>query len=72
MGTVLTTVPGHYDGEQIHLDAEVDLKPNTRLLITILDEGLSDEPAIHAAMKMSEASFAQVWDNDQDAVYDQL
>ena len=26
----------------------------------------------HAASKVSEASFAAVWDNDEDAVYDQL
>ena len=26
----------------------------------------------HAASKVSESSFAAVWDNDEDAVYDQL
>ena len=26
----------------------------------------------HAAMKSSEAAFAQVWDNEDDAAYDQL
>lgn len=27
---------------------------------------------VHAAAKLSEDSFRQVWDNDDDAVYDQL
>ena len=26
----------------------------------------------HAALKASEASFAQVWDNDEDASYDRM
>ena len=26
----------------------------------------------HAAAKSSEASFAQVWDNDEDAAYDRM
>ena len=26
----------------------------------------------HSATRASEASFAQVWDNDEDAVYDRL
>ena len=26
----------------------------------------------HAASKASEASFAQVWDNDEDAAYDRM
>lgn len=26
----------------------------------------------HAAAKASEASFAQVWDNDEDAAYDRM
>lgn len=72
MDTVLTTVPAHFDGQQIRLDVKVDLKPDTRLLVTILD----GEPTYHAmirdAMKLSESAFARVWDNQEDAVYDQL
>ncbi len=72
MNNVLTTVPAHYDGEQIRLDVEVDLKPNVRLLVTILDEEPPDQAAISNAMHMSQAAFARVWDNEEDAVYDQL
>ncbi|PPT08143.1 hypothetical protein CKA32_006326 [Geitlerinema sp. FC II] len=38
-----------------------------RLLETELDRELTN-----AAMKSSEASFAEVWDNEDDAIYDNL
>ncbi len=73
MPTTLVTVPAHYDGKQIQLDAEVELNPGARLLVTILnDEALDEETLVKNAMKLSEASFARVWDNDEDAIYDNL
>ena len=51
---------------------EIGLKPNTRLLVTILDEETSNETLVWSAMKASEAAFARVWDNEEDAVYDHL
>ena len=72
MNTVLTTVPAHFDGEQIRLDTEVNLRPDTRLLVTILDEEPSHQVLVWNAMKTSEAAFARVWDNEEDAIYDQL
>lgn len=50
----------------------VELKPDTRLLVTILDEEASNEALVYSAMKASEAAFARVWDNDEDAIYDLL
>jgi len=72
MNTVLTTVPAHFDGKQIRLDAEVNLKPDTRLLVTILDEEPAHQGLVWNAMKASEAAFARVWDNEEDVIYDQL
>ena len=77
MNQVLTTVPGYFDGNQIQLDVKVKLKPDTRLLVTILSEDTLDEKApnealVWSAMKASEAAFDRVWDNDGDAVYDLL
>jgi hypothetical protein len=72
MNRVLTTVPAHFDGTQIRLDVEVELKPDTRLLVTILDEEAFNEALVYSTMKASEAAFARVWDNDEDAVYDLL
>ncbi len=72
MSRVLTTVPAHFDGTQVRLDVGIELKPNTRLLVTILDEELFNEALVWSAMKASEAAFARVWDNEEDAVYDRL
>jgi len=72
MKTILMTVPAHFDGAQIQLDVGVALKPDTRLLVTILGEELSNEVLVWNAMKLSEAAFARVWDNEEDAVYDRL
>ncbi len=39
--------------------------------VDFLRARIEDERFVGAASKMSEASFAAVWDNDEDAVYDQ-
>ena len=72
MNTLLTTVPAHFDGTQIKLDVEIDLEPNTPLLVTILSERPLTEAFVLNAMKGSEVAFARVWDNEEDAVYDSL
>ena len=72
MNRVLTTIPAHFDGTQVRLDVEVELKPDTCLLVTILNEQVSNEAMVWSAMKASEAAFARVWDNDKDAAYDRL
>lgn len=70
--STLVTVPAHFDGKQIQLDVDVELEPNMRLLITILPIEPGDDAWVWSAMKQSEAAFARVWDNDEDAVYDNL
>ena len=72
MSTVLMTVPAHFDGVQVRLDVEVDLKPDTPLLVTILSEEPPRQALVWNAMQSSEAAFARVWDNEEDAVYDPL
>ncbi len=72
MNRVLTTIPAHFDGTQVQLDVAVELKPDTRLLVTILDEEISNKALVWRAMKASEAAFARVWDNEEDAIYDHL
>ena len=69
----LQTVPAHFDGKEIKLDVPISLEPNARLLVTILDPAEDDDSAlVYAAMASSEKSFTQIWDNDEDAVYDNL
>ncbi len=59
----------HYDGQTIVLDAPVTLEANARLLVTILDAGQA--ALVYEVMAASAASLARVWDNDEDAVYDE-
>ncbi len=72
MNQLMTTIPAHFDGEQVQFDIEVDLKPNTRLLITILPDETIYLQHVREAMKIAEPSFASVWDNEDDAGYDNL
>lgn len=69
----LTAIPAHCDGKEIKLDAPFSLKPNSRLLITILEQAEdAHQLLVQAAMANSEKAFARVWDNEEDAVYDDL
>jgi hypothetical protein len=72
METVLRTVLAHYDGTQIQLDADLRLRPGTRLLVTILDDTSLDEALVREAMVSSEAALARVWENEEDSAYDHL
>ena len=72
MKRILMTIPAHFDGTQIQFDVGIDLKPGTHLLVTILGEEPSHEMLVWNAMKLSDAAFARVWDNEEDAVYDSL
>lgn len=40
--------------------------------VDFLCEREAEQRLTHAAAKASEASFAQVWDNDEDAAYDRM
>ncbi|MGB0384075.1 MAG: toxin-antitoxin system, antitoxin component, Xre family protein [Ardenticatenaceae bacterium] len=72
MNNVLMTVPAHFDGTYIQLDVKMKLKPKTRLLVTVLDYEDDEQQMIWQAMQSSEAAFARVWDNEEDAIYDEL
>jgi Protein of unknown function (DUF2281) len=40
--------------------------------VDFLRERDAEQRLTHASAKFSEASFAQVWDNDEDAAYDRM
>ena len=40
--------------------------------VDFLREREAEQRLTHAAAKASEASFAQVWDNDEDAAFDRM
>ncbi len=72
MNQLLTIIPAHFDGEHVQFDADVELKPNTRLHITIIPEEVHYLRQVRGTMQVSETSFARVWNNDEDAIYDRL
>jgi hypothetical protein len=72
METLLTTVPAHFDGTEIKLDIPVPLATNARLLITILDQPDANQVIVEMAMRAAAQAFARVWNNDEDAAYDDL
>ncbi len=72
MNKTLVTIPAHFDGQHIQLDTEISLKPNTRLLVTVLDEDSAHLLRVREAMTLSETSFAAVWNNEDDAAYSGL
>jgi hypothetical protein len=39
----IVALPAHYDGERICLDEKFELKPNSKLIVTVLPEGEPDE-----------------------------
>ncbi len=60
-----------------HLMAKLKTLPPERLLevedfVDFLRLREQDERLVQAAEKLSEAKFKSVWDNPEDAVYDQL
>jgi hypothetical protein len=48
------SLKAHYDGKTIRLDEPFDLPPNTRLLVTVLDD--SEDSSSLAAMEMTRRS----------------
>lgn len=72
MDTILKTVPAHFDGKEIKLDVPLTLQPNTPLLVVILDSPEPQEGLVYSAMAASEKALKAIWDNDEDAVYDEL
>lgn len=50
----------HFDGEQILLDDEYELRPNTNLLITVLREPDAEEEAwLRLSMQRLEAAYGE-------------
>lgn len=40
--------------------------------LELIESEISDEDLTRAAMKLSEPSLANIWDNERDAAYDRL
>jgi hypothetical protein len=51
------TIPAHFDGERIQLDEPVELKPNARLVVTVLPADADDEAWNEFALRAFEAGY---------------
>jgi hypothetical protein len=58
-----TSIPAHFDGEQILLDEPVELERNTQLLVTVLPKGLTDR---EAWLRMSAARLDAAYNGEED------
>ena len=66
----MVAIKTQFDGEKILLPENLRGLPPQEVILVYETEGslLEDQ----AWLKAQEASFAKAWDNDEDAVYDQL
>ena len=73
---MLTTIPAHFDGTSVQFDIPVNLKPNTRLLVTILDQvtirpndthiaQLERQDALGYAKQPAQLDEIAVWESEQ-------
>ena len=58
----IISIPAHYDGQQVRLDEEIALTPNTRLIVTVL-EGADDER--DDFLRLSESGLARAYEDDE-------
>jgi hypothetical protein len=70
----MKTVDAHFDGKQIVLEEAVELTARTKLKVIVAEEGetFSDDDLSRWFLRLSEPTFAKVWDNARDAEYDKL
>jgi hypothetical protein len=58
----LLCIPAHYDGKHVKLDEDVRLKPDTKLLVTVLEPG---EPDREAFLRFSQNSLSRAYEEDE-------
>ncbi len=58
----LVSIPAHYDGAQVLLDEEVALRPNARLIVTVLEDADSEREDF---LRLAESGLAAAYDGDE-------
>ena len=53
------TIPAHFDGQHILLDEEVELEPNTKLLVTVLPKDEESEEWRALSAKRLEEAYGE-------------
>ena len=56
------SIQAHYDGVRVLLDEQVDIPPNTRLLVTILEDSDTDRKSF---LDVSSATLADSYSDDE-------
>lgn len=65
----MVAIKTHFDGKKIVVPKELRGAPPSEIILIV------DKPAENSAqdwMKVQESVFAKVWDNEEDAIYDDL
>ena len=65
----MVAIKTHFDGKTIKVPEQLRQAPPGEVLVIVQDAGPRRDSAW---LEAQEASFAKVWDNDEDAVYDSL
>ncbi len=58
----LVSIPAHYDGAQVLLDEKVNLPPNARLIVTVLEDSDSDREDF---LRLAGSGLATAYDEDE-------
>ena len=58
----LVSIPAHYDGSQVLLDEDVVLRPNSRLIVTVLEECDAEREDF---LRLSAARLATAYGDDE-------
>ena len=67
----MQAIRAHFDGKKIQVPKELRKAPAGEVLVIIPDVCASESDEA-SWMRAQEASFAKIWDNDEDSVYDSL
>ncbi len=58
----LVSIPAHYDGTQVLLDEEVVLRPNARLIVTVLGDSDAEREDF---LRVAANGLAGAWGEDE-------
>mgnify|MGYP000116559990 FL=1 len=58
----LLSIPAHYDGSYVQFDESVALRPNTRLIVTVIEP---TDPSREAFLKMSSSVLGAAYSDDE-------
>ena len=69
-GSIMRAIQGHFDGKSVIVGEEARSLPPGDVIVVFNDADGAGEKA--SWFKIQERAFEKVWNNDEDAVYDNL